>query len=61
MAASGGGRWLILGAGVVVAVAAVVAFWRPRPRLPMGDTGEYRATPDGEEQAPRLHQAGMRP
>ncbi len=61
MAASGGGRWLILGAGVVVAVAVGVAFWKPRPRLPTAYTGEARLTPDGEEQVPRLHRAGIRP
>jgi cytochrome c-type biogenesis protein len=58
LAASGGGRWLILGAGVVVMMAAVVAFWKPQARPNMRDGRKPDESPPSEEQAARLQQAG---
>jgi cytochrome c-type biogenesis protein len=55
-AASGGGRWLILGAGVAVASAAVIAYWKPRPPLSISDADDS----GGEEHASHLQQAGSR-
>lgn len=59
LAASGGGRWLIVAAALVVAVAVVVAFWKPRPALRISEVGESQGPPAGE-QPTRLQQVGSR-
>ncbi len=61
IAASGGGSWLIVGAGLIVAVALVVAFSRSRPGFAASDVEVAEAPLGSDNGGARSQQAGSRP